>query len=199
MSLIRDLPTGTHRPPIGPADSLEEPEQLTFPHVKELYKELLAEPNRSDEVATQTQPFDQSGTFSVNGGSAATVSSFELMFSLPRMRPSTETFNVLQKWEGVVTEVLDDAFVARLIPIVGEGPDQEAEIYLDEIETGDQDLIEPGAMFYWSIGYLNRPSGRWRASFIRFRRLPSWTEPELEAAEAKAARLKSLLNDDSSA
>ena len=95
-------------------------------------------------------------------------------------------------------EVGPDTFLARLTRIVGEGPDQEAEIYLNEVEEEDHALIEPGAVFYWSIGYLDRPSGRIRASVVRFRRLPAWTRRQLEAARAEAAKLRDLLHGNQS-
>jgi hypothetical protein len=195
MNSIGGLQTVPLPEPIDFFDSLVEQAQLTLPPREGLREDLLAEPNRGQEIASQTQTLDQSGTFSVNGGSARFIlGTFQSVLPLPRPRPTRERFNAMQKWEGFVIEVKDDTFFARLTPIIGEGPDQEAEIYLSEVEPEDQPLIEPGAVFYWSIGYLDRPSGRLRASVIRFRRLPIWTERELEAARAEAVKLKSLLH-----
>lgn len=106
----------------------------------------------------------------------------------------SDRFKAIQKWEGYVIEVHKETFFARLIPIVGEGTDQNAEIYIEEVEPADRKLIKPGAVFYWSIGYLEKSSGRHRDSYIRFRRLPAWSQRELEAAKEKANRLKKLLN-----
>ena len=73
--------------------------------------------------------------------------------------PSKEDrFRVLQKWQGRVIEVGDKSFLAHLVTFCGEGPDQEAEIFF-EVAKYDHGLIEPGAMFYWSIGDLIRPTG----------------------------------------
>ncbi len=117
------------------------------------------------------------------------------LFLEPFPPPSfTDSFKAIQKWEGYVIEVYEETFLARLIPILGEGADQEAEIYIEEVEPVDQVLIEPGAVFYWSIGYLDKPSGRHRDSYIRFRRLPAWTRRELKAAREKAKMLQELLN-----
>jgi hypothetical protein len=180
-------------------DSFSEQEQFNLPSIEGFREGLFEDPNRGQEIATQTQTLDQSGTFSVNGGSAPFApGTFLRVLSPPRLRPAKEYFNAIQKWEGFVIEVTEDTFIARLTPIVGEGPDQEAEIYLDEVKPDDQSLIEPGAVFYWSIGYLDRPSARLRASIIRFRRLPTWTKREIETARTKAARLKALLHDDQS-
>lgn len=118
------------------------------------------------------------------------------MFSVPpKNKPVKEYFSALQKWEGFVIEVGDDVFRARLIPIAGEGPDQEAGIYISEISDGDRSLLRPGAVFYWSIGYLERPSGRIRASIIRFRRLPRWTTDEISEGESKVHALRDLLGE----
>jgi hypothetical protein len=176
-------------------DSLARQEELNVPPTQALQEGLLTEPNRSQAITTQTHSLDQSGTFKYNGGSALlTLNVFQPLLDLPPLRIARERFNARQKWEGFVIEVREDTFIARLTPIIGEGPDQEAEIYLEEIEPEDQSLIQPGAIFYWSIGYLDRPSGRRRVSLIRFRRLPAWTKQEREAARAKAINLKSLLN-----
>jgi hypothetical protein len=111
-----------------------------------------------------------------------------------KIPPIRETFQAMQKWEGHVIEVGPDTFWARLVRILGEGPDQEAEIFIEEIDRDDRSLIEPGAVFYWSIGYFDRPSGRQRTSVLRFRRLPSWTTQDLMRANAEAERLEGLFD-----
>jgi hypothetical protein len=99
-------------------------------------------------------------------------------------------FISLQKWEGVVLEVLSDSFLARLVDLTHTGPDEEAEFPFDEVSEEDRSLIRPGAIFYWNIGYHNSYSGqRTRTSIIRFRRLPAWTREEIETAEREAERL----------
>lgn len=97
----------------------------------------------------------------------------------PRAR--TERFDLLQKWEGVVTDVGDETFVAELITISGDEEDMIAEIYLKNVHEDDRELVEPGAIFYWSIGYLRTAQGTTkRKSDIRFRRLPRWTRRQLK-------------------
>jgi hypothetical protein len=166
---------------------IEEVNLLSLPREELFPEELLTEPNR--DVANQTQIGRINGT-----SSTLDVKSDQLFFFPPSLRPAQEHFRTLQKWEGYVIEVRKDTFLARLTPIVGEGLDQEAEIYLEEIEKDDHALIEPGAVFYWSIGYLDRPSGRSRTSVIRFRRLPVWTKRELKIASTEATKLRDLLD-----
>lgn len=111
----------------------------------------------------------------------------------PMLRPSRTHFNALVKWEGQVISIGDDSFLARLTPLLDSGRVHQAEILLEEIAPEDRFLIQPGAIFYWSIGYLEQPSGRTRQSIIRFRRLPAWTPTELQDARTKSSRLRWLL------
>lgn len=141
------------------------------------------------ELSNQTQ------VDSFNGESISIDINLENLLLIPPLpRQAREYFNVKQKWEGYVLEVSQDVFLARLMPIVGEGSDMEAEIYLEEVDAEDHKLVEPGAVFYWSIGYLIKPSGRYRASLIRFRRLPPRSKRDLDNARLKAVELMSLFD-----
>ncbi len=104
----------------------------------------------------------------------------ELALSPTNMLPFREYFKAIQKWEGKVISSSGDTFKATLSPIVGDKIDQEAEIYIQDVTPDERVFIEPGAVFYWSIGYLERPSGRVRESVLRFRRLPTWTSDDLK-------------------
>lgn len=96
-------------------------------------------------------------------------------------------FTVLQAWEGTVREVREDSLVVVLKDQGDEPqPDEEAEVYFDEIDPEDHDLVAPGAIFYWSIGYRDGRSGRERVSLIHFRRLPVYTDADRERARAAA-------------
>jgi len=113
-------------------------------------------------------------------------------FSATSERPQDE-FVSLQSWEGEVLSVEDDHFFARLVDLTGELDDQEAEIYRDEVDPGDLPLLHQGAIFYWRIGYLKRKGQRVRTSAIRFRRLPEWSEKEIEEAGKTAEQTRKLL------
>jgi hypothetical protein len=97
----------------------------------------------------------------------------------------------LQKWEGVVLAVREDTFVARIVDQAGEHPDEEIELPKDELSPFEEDLLEQGAVFYWTIGYRQRlPRGqRERVSLIRLRRLPAWSRAELASARDRAEEL----------
>jgi hypothetical protein len=151
-------------------------------------EELVSEPN--------SDAGNYTGFKHGNGSTdAINVDTGKFLFSVPPQPNGHERFQAIQKWEGHVISVGGETFTVQLRPLVGEGAvQQEAEIYLEDIDSSDRFLIKPGAVFYWSIGYLDRPSGRLRASILRFRRLPTWTEQELKQAKLKKSILEDLLN-----
>jgi hypothetical protein len=113
---------------------------------------------------------------------------------LPVLPSIKEKFNSLQTWEGVVMEVLEDSFFARLVDLTESNPDEEAEFPLEEVSEEDRKLVKPSAVFYWNIGYHDSRSGqRTRASVIRFRRLPAWTSKEIETAKREARDLREII------
>lgn len=154
-------------------------------------EELVSEPNSDAENYTGFQH----GNGSTD---AIIVDTGRFLFSAPPPQPNGHgRFQAIQKWEGQVISVGGETFTVQLRPLVGEGAaQQEAEIYLEDVDSSDRFLVKPGAVFYWSIGYLDRPLGRLRASILRFRRLPTWSKQELNQAKLKTSRLEDLLNND---
>jgi hypothetical protein len=160
----------------------------------QIWLEFLKEPNTVDEERPS-----QGGApdLKSNSNGRSTRIAANLSKCVVPQRPTSvfrEDFNALQKWEGFVIEVKAETFTARLVRIKGNGPDQEAEIYLQEVDPEDIPLIKPGALFFWNIGYNKRPSGVMRASVLRFRRLPKWDQRDLKIAKNKAIELKGLLD-----
>ncbi|MGH7802263.1 MAG: hypothetical protein ACREOW_16835 [Thermodesulfobacteriota bacterium] len=103
-------------------------------------------------------------------------------------------FISLQKWEGNVIEVMKDYFLAILVDLTEPGADEQAEIPLEEVSPEDLDLIVTGAIFYWNIGYEDESNGqRKRASIIRFRRLPAWSQSEIKEAERETKEIRNFL------
>jgi len=106
-------------------------------------------------------------------------------------------FQSLQKWEGIVQEIKSDLFIAKLVDLSNNSPEEVAEFPFQEISDDDKVLVEEGAVFYWNIGYQISPSGqKRRTSLIRFRRLPAWRQKDLEKGIEKAKELTSLLGWD---
>jgi hypothetical protein len=108
--------------------------------------------------------------------------------NVPRNREVS--FPALQEWEGCVVEVSGLNFTARLIDITSNSKvvEEEADFPIEDVSESERDLLRPGAIFRWSIGYQRSRGGtRKRVSQVVFRRLPQWTESELRENAAKAA------------
>jgi hypothetical protein len=121
-------------------------------------------------------------------------------YTLPQLMPSPSSVDTsnrpqeiliaLQRWEGVVLDVDDACFVVRLIDVPGEHDDEEVKLSREELSDFDVELLEPGAILYWTIGYRQQLRGsRERVSRIRLRRVPAWTERQLTEAQQSAADL----------
>lgn len=103
---------------------------------------------------------------------------------------------LLQSWEGRVIEVHDNEFTAIISDRTNpNNPDEEVVIDKEEVSPDDHELIFPGAVFYWSIGYKDGEPRR-MVSQIRFCRLPALSRHELERATSEARQLAELFVDD---
>jgi hypothetical protein len=117
----------------------------------------------------------------LNGGSHEVESGrLDPLVVLPERTPPREFFKALAKWRGRVLEINGSTFRVLLSSLSGGEPDKEAEIKIEEIDNEDRHLLQEGAAFYWSVGYEDRPSGRKRASVLRFARVSPWSPRELD-------------------
>jgi hypothetical protein len=111
----------------------------------------------------------------------------------PKSVPLYELGHVVQMWEGSVTQVGEESFVARLLDKSREMKidTEEAEIPLSEVDKGDRVLVKEGAIFYLTIKRrIVSGSGRQETSSnIVFRRMPKWHRSTLDAAKAEAKQL----------
>jgi hypothetical protein len=105
-----------------------------------------------------------------------------------------DRFIILQKWEAVVLEISKTWFVARLKDLTTNESEETAEFDVEEVGLADRVLVQRGAIFYWTIGYHeNEARTRETVSRIRFRRVPKWTQGELDEAKRDAKELASDL------
>lgn len=104
---------------------------------------------------------------------------------------SDRQFRVRQQWEGVITRLTADGFEAELRDLTAPSNSTEfAEFPLDEVTEADRPLIAIGSVFYWVIGYETIRRGQIsNVSELRFRRLPQWTQREIEAVREKGQKL----------
>lgn len=103
-------------------------------------------------------------------------------------------FRSLNKWEGIVTEIMDDEFSAILTDLLNGGPQEEVTFSLEEVSEQDIPLLKPGAIFYWNIGYETINGQRRKASVIRFKRLPKWSRKDWDQILDKANELQQGLD-----
>jgi hypothetical protein len=96
---------------------------------------------------------------------------------------------ILQQWEGLVLFREEESFTARLFESYQDFPVKRAKISLQEVAEEQRELVLPGGMFSWIIGYRIRGGTRSRFSEIYFRRLPPWTKQELKNAETAAVKI----------
>jgi hypothetical protein len=104
----------------------------------------------------------------------------------------------LQEWEGLVENVDQErgSFTARLYDLRRkDSKDVEiAEFDINDVEPDGQELILPGAVFRWIIGYRDAVYGkRERVSSLVFRRLPAWTTEDLKRSEERGKSLANAL------
>ncbi|MET9912934.1 hypothetical protein ABZZ74_40220 [Streptomyces sp. NPDC006476] len=86
-------------------------------------------------------------------------------------RRDSKQFIPLARWEGTVIERYETYFVAEVIDL-NTDESATAEFEIGEVTPGDLHLCEPGALFYWTIGYDVKEGGqRSRTSVLHFRRL----------------------------
>ncbi len=115
--------------------------------------------------------------------------------SLPALQlkdnEATGQFIELQEWEGIVLDLHDETFSARLTDICNEeNPPEVGDFIISDLRNDDMKLLRPGAVFRWIIGYdVSRCGSKQRASQIVFRRLPVWTKHEIDDADREARKL----------
>ena len=100
-----------------------------------------------------------------------------------------------QKWKGVVKDVSKDTFVGQLTDLLDNVPEEQAEFFRADIQDDDKDLLSVGAVFYWCIGYVYSSSNQvTRASFLRFQRLPLYSQDSVKMATQKAKDIQDGIN-----
>lgn len=108
------------------------------------------------------------------------------------------SFQPLSQWEGVVEEVHGDKFRSRLVQL-DNGHTNPARVEFTEFafddlaNESDRALVQPGAIFYWTIGRSKNAAGTsTNMSLVRFRRIPS---PGLQQRRRAHVEAQELLKD----
>ena len=141
---------------------------------------------RRDEPETVSQNNDHA-----NSTRVCRVRLASPLIRLPAGTLPKEHVQLLQQWEGVITEVKSDSFFADLQDLADANqPIEVVEIPIEEIPNDDMALLVEGAIFYWSIGYETSAGGQLRrVSEIRMRRAPRWTKRGIQQVKKRAEEL----------
>jgi hypothetical protein len=97
---------------------------------------------------------------------------------LRRIDFGRRSLQAVSHWEGVVEEVTNIGFRARLVPLTNADPSSAriefTDFTLDDLANdSDRALVHEGAVFYWTVGRSQNAAGtRTNVSLVRFRRLP---------------------------
>lgn len=112
------------------------------------------------------------------------------LIRLPQRILPSANVQVLQRWEGIVTETGDNSLWAELKN--HSEPDyslEMVELPREEIHVDDRPLIRSGACFYLCMGIKTSHRGViTRVSEIRFQRLPKWTQRKIAAEKQEAEK-----------
>ena len=73
---------------------------------------------------------------------------------------------------------------------------EEVEFNIQDLDNEDAKMVEVGSVFYWSIGYSFRNGTKRKESFIRLKRLPSFTQEQIDKALDWAKNANDNLNWD---
>src|SRR5258708_37940616 len=174
-------------------------------HPKSQIMSLTGQPGSSTATSIQLQrPVYELASeelrVSQNRSEALTISEDQRSVSVGVERPVSltaalsygSTLQTRQVWDGTVTEVRSDSFLARLVdktdPI---NPDEQAVFEFAEVPEEERAFVTPGSAFYWTIGSERTPAGQIRSiSMVQFRRVPAWTKTALARGADRALLLK---------
>lgn len=126
-------------------------------------------------------------------------------FRIENPNTSNKTPNIFddirQRFSGVVTDIdfASNEFTAQISDLINpSNPDEVVKLGFDDILDSDKKHLEKGDSFIWYIGYVQgRMISRESFSKIRFRRFPTWTHDEIDAASSHAKELINFFQHDS--
>lgn len=99
----------------------------------------------------------------------------------------------VQSWQGVIIDLDDNGFTARLQDLTNGGTDEIGEFGIDDITPDDIKFVKRGGVFYWSVGLFMINGQREKKSTIRFQRLILLDEEDIDlAVDAAKTKFKNL-------
>lgn len=118
--------------------------------------------------------------------------------SQPKVLSNAPQFEILESWTGYVEDIneRENTFTAVLKSENHDRGDEIGDFSFDEVSPDDLELLAPGAIFYWNVGYaIERSSTKSIASTIRFRRAFLWKREIIDEAKSRAHQLAAWLRE----
>jgi len=168
----------------GQQFSPEIPRPWAAPHA-----EQLPEPTRVDQAGSVATALDVPPEPGV-----ANVVKWKLA-RRPQLGPMPAV-QMLEHWEGQVEAVRDGTVHARMRSLRDSAAEEHAaEIELDAFVESERASLQAGDTFYWAVGYRTEHGTRTGFSEVKLRRLPAWTEKDVERVARSARRWDALFDD----
>lgn len=105
-----------------------------------------------------------------NKGKACKASSVIDRLARPRHLPSSAvSFEIEQKWDGIVHDVSETAMEAAMTdPVTGD--EYEITFELKDLPIDERVMVQPGALFDFFLGYEVKNGTRKNGNLVKFRR-----------------------------
>ena len=124
----------------------------------------------------------------------------EVTFEVPNINTSIKLDNrnyskASYTWICYVTSIQQEIFTARVDDLrTSEKTYEEAEFEINDLDDEEIKMLKIGSVFYWSVGYEFRNGTKKKESFIRFKRLPTFNQTQIDSALDLSAELFNDLN-----
>jgi len=200
MSTLAQLAEQTaYEPPPNPIVKPDHLDLVADDMRSRVGRTLVAQ--KTSQAFVESQNAGAPSSFSVTESEASAVRAKingAISGAFPSVRiPSALSLQPLQEWEGYVAEIGDDVFTARLLDVTARNKYEEevADFPIADLSDTDRELLKPGAIFRWVIGYQRQRGGtKRRVSQITFRRMPAWSKKDIVDANRKAEGIAKSIN-----
>jgi hypothetical protein len=104
---------------------------------------------------------------------------------------------VVERWQGVVEEIIDDIFIARLVSTGGVAslPEEVGDFPMSLVSPDDIALVKEGALFTYTVARETRAGTRRSISMLSFRRMPMWHLRQITEAKIQGEIRAALLTE----
>jgi len=103
-------------------------------------------------------------------------------------------YGKMQQWIGVINEIAEKSFSAKLYDQYDDSSYEVAEFEFAEVSKSDSNLLKLGAIFYYNIGFASNNGQIKKESFLRFKRSVPFKNKDLDVIEERVKDLNENIN-----